>query len=420
MCLVLFFKVCIESLASASEKPIRIGAIYPFSGHSSSTGQDIKAAIDLAADIVNGSYDIDLPLARKAGLSSHGNANIEILYRDSRSDDLRGAAIVKDLILQDKVIALLGCYNSTVTAAASEQAEALKIPFLNPDSTAPILTQRGLKWFFRTTPDDLMFAQNFFTFFSELGGKMKIRIPKRLILVYENRLWGTSVARVERKLALNFGYEIAADIPYDVRQMSFEEELNQIKSALPGILLQSSYADDAVSFMKGYKARQINPEAIVAMNAGFVDPSFLEKLGPDGNFILSREVWAPDIGSKKPLLKAVNDLFFKRFGRNMNGTSARAFTGLIVLADAINRARALTPAAIRDSLLATEMSGDNLIMPWDGVSFDPQTGQNRLGKGIIVQVQDDSYRTVWPWDLSESAVIWPMPGWTSREVKKQK
>jgi branched-chain amino acid transport system substrate-binding protein len=327
---------------------------------------------------------------------------------------------VEDLVRQDKVIALVGCYNSTVTLAAAEQAETLKIPFLNPDSTAPVLTQRGLKWFFRTTPDDLMFAENFFTFFSELRDTMKIDVLRRLILVYENRLWGTSVARVERKLALKFGYKVAADIPYDVRQMSFEEELSRIKSSLPGVILQSSYADDAVSFMKGYKASQINPTAIVAMNAGFVDPSFLEKLGQDGNFILSREVWALDIGKKKPLLKAVNDLFFKRFGKNMTGTSARAFTGVIVLADAINRSKSLSPEAIRESLLATDMKGDELIMPWDGVSFDLQTGQNRLGKGIIVQVQNGEYKTVWPWDLSESTVVWPMPTWAQREGRKPK
>ena len=103
----------------------------------------------------------------------------------------------------------------------------------------------------------------------------------------------------------------------------------------------------------------------------------------------------------------------------MNGSSARAFTGLMVLADAINRAQTLEPEYIRKAILETKLSGEQLIMPWDGVSFDPGTGQNVLGKGIIVQVQDGEYLTVWPWELAAGEVIWPMPAWSERTVERQ-
>jgi branched-chain amino acid transport system substrate-binding protein len=305
-----------------------------------------------------------------------------------------------------------------VTAAASEQAEVLKIPFLNPESTSPILTQRGLKWFFRTTPDDSMFAENFFTFFSDLKEKMNIEVPKRLVLIYENRLWGTSVARSEKKLSMKHGYQIVEDIPYDSNDKSVETELKRIKHALPGVILQSSYVDDAVLFMRGYKEKQINPVAILAMNAGFISPPFLEKLGSDGEYIFSREVWALDIGHKKPIVITINNLFKERFGKNMNGNSARTFTGLIVLADAINRSLSLEPEKIRKALKNTYLESQQLIMPWDGVLFDPDTGQNLWGKGIIVQIQKGEYRTVWPWNLSKNSVIWPMPSWSERGTKK--
>ncbi len=172
--------------------------------------------------------------------------------------------------------------------------------------------------------------------------------------------------------------------------------------------------------MKGYKEKHINPTAILAMNSGFISPSFLEKLGKDGEYVLSREVWALDIGRKKPLVTAVNDLFNKKYGTNMTGNSARSFTGLIVLADAINRASTLEPENIRKALMETKISGEQLIMPWDGVRFDPDTGQNILGKGIIVQVQGGQYRTVWLWELSENPVIWPMPTWSERDVLNKK
>jgi branched-chain amino acid transport system substrate-binding protein len=111
------------------------------------------------------------------------------------------------------------------------------------------------------------------------------------------------------------------------------------------------------------------------------------------------------------LIQQVNDLYRERHGTNLTGNSARAFTGLIVLADAINRAGSVDPGEIRQALLDTDMPGEQLIMPWDGVQFDPDTGQNTLARGIIVQIQDQTYHTVWPWDLASRELIWPMPEW---------
>ena len=92
----------------------------------------------------------------------------------------------------------------------------------------------------------------------------------------------------------------------------------------------------------------------------------------------------------------MNDLFRERYQRDMTGNSARSFTGLIVLAEAINRANRLTPHAVRAALAQTDIGADQRIMPWDGIRFDPETGQNTLGKGIIVQVQQGRNVTVWP------------------------
>ncbi|KOF53375.1 hypothetical protein AD428_14035, partial [Achromobacter sp. DMS1] len=39
--------------AHAQDKTVRIGAIYPLSGALASTGAEIKAAVELAVDIIN-------------------------------------------------------------------------------------------------------------------------------------------------------------------------------------------------------------------------------------------------------------------------------------------------------------------------------------------------------------------------------
>ena len=409
------FYGCEKEKPAFLQKKVKIGVIFPQTGPDASTGEDIKAGIELAMDIVNQSFNLAIPMAKTIGLPSHGNAIIEIVYRDSKSDPEEAFKAVEKLVKEDKVVAIMGDYRSNVTARASQQAEIMGIPFLNSLSTSPILTKQGLKWFFRTTPDDEIFAQNFFTFLSDLSKRSRISMPKRLILVYENKLFGTSVSQAEKKLAVRNGYRITCDVPYNPEAGNIDTELTRIKNASSGIILQTSYLNDAVLFMRGYKKNNINATAILAMNAGFISPDFLKILGPDAEFVMSREVWALDLAKKKPLVGTVNDLFKKQFKRDMEGNSARAFTGLIVLADAINRSASLKAEDIRKSLLQTDIKDEQLIMPWDGVKFDPATGQNILGKGIIVQVQKRKYHTVWPWTAAEMPFIWPMPSWSERK-----
>jgi branched-chain amino acid transport system substrate-binding protein len=408
---------CGKEKPSLLKNKIKIGVIYPQSGPDASTGEDIKAGIELAREIVNGSYDLPIPLAKTKGLFSHGDAVIEVVYRDSKSDPEEAFKAVEKLVREDKVVAVMGDYRSTVTARASQKAEILGVPFLNALSTSPVLTRQGLKWFFRTTPDDEIFAQNFFNFLSDLSVRDGIAVPKRIVLVYENNLFGTSVSQAEKKLALRNNFKIAGDIPYSAEAKQFAAELRAIKKALPAIILQTSYLNDAVLFMKGYKARGINPAAILAMDAGFISPDFTKSLGPDAEYVMSREVWALDLAGKKPLVRQVDDLFRNRFKRDMEGNSARAFTGLIVMAEAINRSTSLNPEDIRKSLTKTDITAEQLIMPWNGVRFDPN-GQNRLGLGIIVQVQRGKYRTIWPPAAAEKKAVWPLPAWSTRRANQ--
>lgn len=408
---------CDQEKPALFQKTVRIGVIYPETGPDALTGKDIRDALELAKDIVNQSFDLPIPLAKTKGLPLHGGAIIELVYRDSKSDSNLAFAAVADLAKKERVVAVTGDYRSTVTARAGQQAEMLGIPFLNALSTSPVLTRQGLKWFFRTTPDDETFVQNFFTFLSDLSIGRKTNVSRRLILVYENKLFGTSVAQAEKKLAFRTGYKIAADIPYDAESGRLDRELTQIKKGLPGIILQTSYLNDAILFMKGYRQRNINPVAVLGMDAGFISPDFLKTLGPDGEYAMSREVWAADLAAKKPLIKQINDLFKERFKRDMNGNSARALTGLIVLAEAINRSASLKADDIRKALLKTDIPGEQMIMPWDGVRFDPATGQNILGAGIIVQVQDGRYHTVWPQALAARTAVWPMPSWPERKKR---
>jgi branched-chain amino acid transport system substrate-binding protein len=403
------------SLSAMAQQEIRIGVIYPLTGPAASTGAELKNALELATDIINnGAKQIPgLPFSQGGGLPGLKGAKIKLIFADHRSDPQVGASEAERLISEEHVVALIGCYNSNVTQTASQVAERNKIPFLNPESSSASLTTRGFKWFFRTTPHDDLFVRNFFEFLKELKEKKNIDV-KRVALMNENTQWGTETSKLENSLSAERGITVGASVIYPAKSTQLTSEVQTLKGGNPQVVMQSSYLGDALLSMKTYKELGFSPDMILANDAGFADTEFVKTLGKDADYIISREVWSLDLANHNPLIKQVNDLYFSRYNVNFTGNSARTFTGLMVMADAINRAGSTDPEAIRHALAATNIAGDKLIMPWKGVKFD-ESGQNTLGQGILVQIIDGKYLTVWPFELAAHDIVWPMPKWDQRK-----
>ena len=69
--------------------------------------------------------------------------------------------------------------------------------------------------------------------------------------------------------------------------------------------------------------------------------------------------------------------------------------GLIVMADAINRAKSTDGEKIREALAATDMPGEQTIMPWKRVKFD-EMGQNNDADPVLLQYVGGKFVTIFP------------------------
>jgi len=406
---------CLGVSVHAQQQEIRIGAIYPLTGAAASAGAEMRQAMELAADIINnGAKSVpDLPFAQGGGLPGLKGAKIKLIFADHQGNPQTGATEAERLITQEKVVALIGAYSSNVTATASQVAERYKIPFVTAESSSASLTQRGFKYFFRTTPHDDLFVHNAFEFMKDLEAKKGFKVGG-IASFNENTLWGNETTKLQAKLVPEFGFNLLKQITYPAKSTQLTSEVQSLKVANPKVVLQSSYLGDAILSMKTYKELGFMPDMILANNAGFTDTEFIRTLGKDAEYVITREVWALDLTNRNPLIKEVNNLYFSRTKANFTGNSSRSFTGVMVLADAINRAKSTDAEAIRKALTETNLRAEDLIMPWKGVKFDA-TGQNTLGRGILVQIVDGKYNTVWPFAMASREVVWPMPGWDKRK-----
>ena len=94
----------------------------------------------------------DLTLAKEAGLPGLKRRQGRGRVRRQPGDAGRGQNQALRLITEEKVHALTGAYQSGITLTASAIAESTAFPSSDGGSVAANLTERGFKWFFRTTP----------------------------------------------------------------------------------------------------------------------------------------------------------------------------------------------------------------------------------------------------------------------------
>ena len=388
------FALALAHAAVAADTTIRIGAIYPLSGALASTGSELKQAIELAVEVINSPHPElkDIPLAAGAGLPRLSNAKIEVVFADSQGKPEVGQAEAQRLIDQEHVVALIGAYQSAVTKTTSRIAEQRGMPFLNPESSSPDLTERGYKWFFRTTPNDETFIADMMRFLDTVKS-----VPtKRIAVVFENTDFGVNTSKAVEKFAKQSGRDVVANIAYSAGTASVNAETQKLAQAKPDVAIFASYTSDSILFVRTMRETGYAPPVFLANDAGFIDSRFVSEVGPQVQGLLTRDVWANDLDTIKPVIKQLNDMFKSRSGgKNLNGNSARSLQGMLVLASAIDRAGSTKPDAIRQALAATDLSADQIVMPWAGVKFDAN-GQNERGQGLILQLVGAQYATVWP------------------------
>ena len=395
----------LRAIPTALAEEVTIGAIYPLSGEYIDAGLVYRDAVALAESIINEKHDLGLPFSETRGLPNHGGVRLKVVFADHKGDPELGRQAAERLIKDRGVLGLIGCYHSQVTAKASEVAEREHVPFLSGTSTAPQLTKRGFEWFFRTTPDDDLFAENFYQFLDGLK-KKGINGLSRIGIFNENTIWGSEVADAELRNARQYGCQVVSTVQYPKNAGHFENEISLMMGAQPTVLFQASYLNDALLSIRTYKKMGFHPKAIIGMDAGFTDPEFIRGLESEAEYLFSREVWSPDLQETKPAIQIIAHLYKNKTGRQLNGTSARVFTAVMTMADALNRAKTLSREGVRKALEETNISEKDIIMPWEGIRFDPGTHQNTLGQGIIVQIQKGRYQTVWPFDLATKQVMW--------------
>jgi branched-chain amino acid transport system substrate-binding protein len=397
------------ALPARAADPVKIGILWPLTGNAAAAGQASRAAIEVALDIINNAHPElgNLPLAATAGLPGLGGAHIEVTYVDHEGNPSTAQQLATRLITQDKVIALMGAYQSSCSFTATAVAERYGIPFMVGESSALNITGRGFKWTFRGTPIATDYARTYMRFFADM--KKQGKKIDNIAIVNENTDYGTSVGDAIVEEAKKANLSVAIRIPYSASSTDVSAQVLQLKQAAPDVVIFISYTADAILYMKTMKNLNYKPPMVLGDDSGFADPSFIPAVGDIAQGVMNRSAWA--IGKPGSTTAKIDEMYKAKTGRDLDDTSARNMQSFFALADAINRAGSTDPEKIRDALTKTDLKADQLMMGYQGVKFD-DTGQNILAATYLIQLHGKQYDLVWPDTAAEAKLQWPMSGWT--------
>jgi len=341
----------------------KIGAYFSLSGEDSAFGTDSKEGIDLAIDEIN-----------KAG--GVKGKPLRVLFEDDRSKPEEATNKVLQLIDRDNVVAILGEVASSRSRAGGIVANKKKIPMITPSSTNPDVT-KDRPYVFRVCFTDDVQGKMAAEFVVKTLGKTKIAM-----LFASDDLYSSGLAREFRDVAKQLGAEIVMEKSFLKKETNFTTYITEIKSANPEIIYAPIYYNAMAPIARQAKAAGV-PGSMFVGGDGWDAAELLRDAGEELEGAYFTNHYAPDV--PWPRSQEFVKKYKERYNRTPSSLSAQAYDAAKLLADAIGRAKADTPDAIRDAIAETKgFEGATGI-----ITIDEQ--RNAQKPVVIVQIKGKQF-----------------------------
>ncbi|MBI5895130.1 MAG: ABC transporter substrate-binding protein [Desulfobacterales bacterium] len=219
----------------------------------------------------------------------------------------------------------------------------------------------------------------------------QVVMPKSVAIVYEKSLFGRSGSREFAEHAFDLGWKVVLNTGYGPGTVDFKALLGKAKAANPDVLYMIAYVQEAALLVQQSKALGFKPKVFAGAAAGFTLPEFRALAGDAAENVFSVTLWTPQV--PYPGAREYYNNYRQRFGAETEYHGAEAYASIYVVADALRRARELTPKGIREALAKTSLL--TAFGPVKFTSYDRKSQQNALPT-YLVQWQKGALETVWP------------------------
>ena len=373
--LVAALAVALPSYAKLAGKTVKLGAIYSITGKGAEWGEHSKIATDIAVEEINAAGGI-------------GGVPVEVLMTDTGTEVGQAISLARRLILEDKVLAVLGpCFSSEFEALAP-QLERLRTIIISQCSAKPGLGQLS-QWGFRNT----------LTSDKQLEPATKIWKERHNIktaaILYDSAdaVSAAEGSKVLPVLLKKHGIDVKETLTYQTKDIDFSAQLTKIKAASPdGIALGACY-QQAANIVR--QARKLGLTQPFLAGACTGSPEFAELVGKDGDGSIIGSAGWPDDPSAKTAA------FMKKFvarsgGKKSNYGGMRAYDNVYLVKDVIEKSGVTNKPEELEADRERIRKGLASLKDFAGIVGPTSFDENRdgSGKATVLTVKDGKFARV--------------------------
>jgi branched-chain amino acid transport system substrate-binding protein len=368
-----------------------MGLVHPVTGFLQFSGTQCRFGALQAVEEVNAA----------GGIASLGGAMIDPVLGDAQSKPEVGAAEVEKFN-EAGVAAIVGAYSSGISLATTQAAAKYGIPHTVDVGVNDKIVGRGLENTFRFGPG--------FGVITESGVQGLIAIndaagkpTKTVVIVHENTTpFGSYMAGLMQKGLEPAGFEVLDVLPHPTPNKDFQNIALKIKELKPDLVIPSHYYNEGVLFLRTLQRQRVEPKAIYSVLGGASSQyRFLGDFPEAAQYVMDCNHW---YDPKKEAAQALRQRT-EAAGKTYSYEVFLAYTAVMFVVDAIERAGSADRAAIIEALASSTWDGH--FMPYGPTEI--VNGQNIAARPLVMQIQGEEIEVVSPAEYMTEPVIFPRP-----------
>ena len=358
-----------DAVAGSSEQakaPAKLGAALSMTGAAATYGQSQKNGLEAATEEVNASGSLQ-------------GIKLELLVEDDATSKEQGINVFQRFINTDKVSVIIGPTLSTTATAADPLAQQAKVPVLAISNTSPTgITDIG-DYIWRDSLTEAQVVPG-----AVKKAKAKLGFKTAAVLYGNDDVFTKAGYDVMKKALADETVTVVDTQTFAKPDRDFSAQLTAIKGKKPDILVVSALADNAAAIVA--QARQLGYAGPILGGNGFNSPAFIKNAGPAAEGVLVGTSW--NSASTAPANQRFKELMQKR-GTNPDQFSAQAYSGVLIIAEAVRKAGYKTG---RDDIKNGFAQVKDLDTPLGKFSFTPS--RDAQHEPAVQQVKDGKFQIV--------------------------
>ena len=381
-----FIMVLIPFVATAQQKPIKVGGSLAITGPLADNASWIRRGYEYWAEKTNKSGGL---LGRPVEL---------VIYDDEGKPD-KAVQLLEKAINVDKVELLLGGYGGASCAAQMPVAEKYGMVYVSMGGHMASFSQ-GFKHSFSATP--MMGEWLSVAFFQFLEGLPAKDRPQTAALISLNNPIGRAGIPAVRKWSEKLGIKIVLEEYYDSPMTSADALISKCKERNAELLYCTQFFPDAVLTVRASKAFGYNPK-FFQQSIAATSPAWVKTLGPDANYVYQGVIIANSLPT--PGIRDLNQVAKERWGEPVAPEYLLfGYSWVETLQRGVEGAKSLKQDAIRDYLRNNEVSILSGKFKFDEKGLPPPYS-------YVVQVVHGKTEVVYPFDKQTTKPVYPKPAW---------